>query len=87
MFFLPANSRAFHKLLEIFQKVAQKLLLLTKVVQKLLEKTKTFFGMMLKYLCKLYNKSKIPKHFWAILRRNQCCYVTLSSIKTKNVIS
>ena len=57
-------GKAFHKLLEIFQKVSrnfskscskvakknnQKLLLaLTKVAQKLLKKTKTSFGLMLK---------------------------------------
>ena len=57
--------RAFHKLLEIFQKVShnfpksllkscsknnQKLLFLTKVAQKLLEKTKTYFGLKLKFV-------------------------------------
>ena len=36
------------------------------------KKKKTFFGMMLK-ICKLYDKSKISKHFCAILRRNQRC--------------
>ena len=40
--------------------------------RKLLEKTKTFLGLMLK-TCKLYDKSKISKHFCAILRRNQPC--------------
>ena len=34
-------------------------------------------------ISKLYNKSEISKHLWAILRLNQRCLITLSSIKTK----
>ena len=34
-------------------------------------------------ICKFYKKSKISKHFCAILRRNQDCKITLSSTKTK----
>ena len=37
-------------------------------------------------ICKLYNKSKISKHFCAFLPRNQRCKTTLSSIKTKKCI-
>ena len=80
----------FHKLLEIFQKfpiisqkVSQKLLFVTKVAKKLLEKMKTFFGLMLKIICKIYNKRKISKHVCTILQRSQHCQKTLSSIKTK----
>ena len=86
--FLVPTPRAFHKLLEIFQKaapnflkscskVAQKtinsfLVFVSNVAQKLFEKTKTFFWSDAK-ICKLYNKCKISKHFCAILRRNQRC--------------
>ena len=74
-------TKAFHKLLQIFQikkvpvisqKVAQiwvsqKTIKSWKVAQKLLEK------LMYAKICKLYNKSKISKHFCAILRRDQRC--------------
>ena len=76
---------AFHKLLEIFQKVSRKQS--QKVSQTLLKKqtskdafcnescskvarkNKTFFWSDAK-ICKLYNKGK---HFCAVLRRNQRC--------------
>ena len=85
--------RAFHKLLEIFQNVSRNFLRsCSKVAQntikscffkrKLLEKTKLFWSGA--KICKLYNKSKISKHFCAILRLNQHCQITLSSIRTKN---
>ena len=51
-----------------WDQVAQKLL--KKHYQKLLEKNKNAFWSDAK-ICKLYNKSKISKHFCAILRRNQ----------------
>ena len=66
----------------------QDLLFVTKVDQKLLKKD--FFCCSLPLfiwsdvrICKFYKKSKISKHFCAILRRNQDCKITLSSIKTK----
>ena len=85
--------RAFHKLLEIFQNVSRNFLRsCSKVAQntikscfferKLLEKTKLFWSGA--KICKLHNKSKISKHFCAILRLNQHCQITLSSIRTKN---
>ena len=52
-----AQFRASHKLPKSCSKRNQKLLFVSKVAQKLLDKTKTFFGLMLK-ICKLYNKSK-----------------------------
>ena len=72
---LNADIRAFHKLLEIFQKVSRnfskscsknnrELLFERKVVQKLLEKNKNLFicGLMLKDAnCTTY-MSKIAKH-------------------------
>ena len=68
---------AFHKLLEIFQKVSRNFSKsFPKVAQKTIKscskvarKNKTFFWSDAK-ICKLYNKSK---HFCAILRRNQRC--------------
>ena len=77
------------KLLEIFQTVSrnfskscsknnQKLLFVTKVAGR----NKSFFRSDAK-ICKLYNKSTISKHCCAILRQNQPCKITLSSIKTK----
>ena len=63
--FLVPTPRALHKLLEIFQKAARNfskscskfaqktikssLVFVSNVAQKLFEKTKTFFGLMLKY--------------------------------------
>ena len=44
------------------------------------------FGLMLKY-ANFTKKSKISKHFCAILRRNQDCKITLSSIKPQKSIS
>jgi len=85
--YLAIQPRAFHKLPEIFQRVSplflkkvlesclknnQKLLFVTKVAQKLFHKTKSSFWSEAKR-CKLYNKSKISKHFCAILRRNMRC--------------
>ena len=49
---------------------------------KFARKNKTFFWSGAK-ICKLYNKSKISKHFCAILRCNQRCEITLSSFQTK----
>ena len=46
----------------------QKLLFVTKVAQKLLEKNKNVFWSDAK-MCKLYNKSKISKHFCAVLQK------------------
>ena len=54
------------KLLKSYSKNNQKLLFVTKFAQKLLENTKTFFWSDAK-ICKLYDKSKISKHFCAIL--------------------
>ena len=79
-------ARAFHKLLEslqkvsgISQKVAQKSLKKQSKVafcnescSKVARKNKTCFGSDAK-ICKLYNKSKISKHFCAILGLNQRC--------------
>ena len=56
-----------NKLLKSYSKKKnQKLLFVTKVAQKLLKNTKTFFTSDAK-IRKLYNKSKISKHFCAIL--------------------
>ena len=54
------------------------MLYITKAAQNLLGKTKPPFWSGAK-ICKLYNKSKISKHFCAILRCNQRCEITLSS--------
>ena len=51
---------------KLLKKKNQKLLFVTKVAQKLLKNTKTFFTSDAK-IRKLYNKSKISKHFCAIL--------------------
>ena len=78
------NLRAFHMLLEILQKVsryfskscsnvAQKqseVAFCNESCSKVARKDKNFFWSDAK-ICKLYNKSKISKHFCAILRRNQ----------------
>ena len=70
--------RAFHKLLEIFQKVSQNFSIVLKKQSKVaicdescLKKLK-IFGSDAK-ICKLYKKRKtmISKHFCAILQRNQ----------------
>ena len=54
------------KLLKSYSKNNQKLLFGTKFAQNLLENTKTFFWSDAK-ICKLYDKSKLSKHFCAIL--------------------
>ena len=53
------------------QNVGQKLLFATEVPQTLLEKQN--FPLSDAKICKLYNKSKISKHFCAVFRRNQRC--------------
>ena len=82
-------SRFSKKFPVISQKVAQMLLKKQSEVafynescSKVARKDKNFFWSDAK-ICKLYNKSKISKHFCAILRRNQRCYITLLSFKTK----
>ena len=73
-YFLMVVDRAFHKLLQIFLNVSrnffkkcpinnQKLLFVTKVTKRKSDAK----------ICKLYNQSKISKHFCSILRRNQRC--------------
>ena len=67
-------------------KINQKLLFVTKVAQKLQklhEKTKTFFGLMLKYAnCTTKVRSLIVFGVTSV-----AYYKTLSPIKTKNVMS
>ena len=81
-------GKAFHKLLEIFQKVSPSF---SKVAQKLLKKKQSKVALCINESCSkvaqknknefwsdakkcnLYNKSKISKHFCAILWRNQRC--------------
>jgi len=63
------ERRAFHMLLEIFQKVSR---YFSKSCSNVAEKNKNFVWSDAK-ICKLYDKSKISKHFCAILRRNQRC--------------
>ena len=72
-------SRSSKKFPVISQKVAQMLLKKQSEVAfcnescpKVARKNKNFFWSGAK-ICKLYNKSKISKHFCAILRRNQRC--------------
>ena len=72
-------SRFSKKFPVISQKVAQMLLKKQSEVafcnescSKVARKDKNFFWSDAK-ICKLYNKSKISKHFCAILRRNQRC--------------
>ena len=82
-------SRFSKKLLVISQKVAQKAnksCFLYRELIKNVRRNKNVFWSDAK-IFKLYNKSKISKHFCAILRRNQRCQITLSSIKPKNVMN
>ena len=76
-------GRAFHKLLEIFQKVSRnfskscskkklKVAFRDESCSKVARKNENFFGSDDK-IWKLFNKSKISKYFCAILRRNQIC--------------
>ena len=70
-------GKAFHKLLEIFQKVSRNFskrcskVAKKKTIKSCSKKQKRVLVYAKK--CKLYKKSKISKHFCAILWRNQRC--------------
>ena len=83
LFTITSVGRAFHKLLEIFQKVSRnfskscskkklKVAFRDESCSKVVRKNENFFGSDDK-IWKLFNKSKISKYFCAILRRNQIC--------------
>ena len=66
------NLRAFHMLLEMLLKKQSEVAFCNESCSKVARKDENFFWSDAK-ICKLYNKSKISKHFCAILRRNQRC--------------